>query len=344
VAGVQGAWKDSGDGGSALKALFGLPCDITITPGGEILVVDWYSDRIRIITPDGLIHAFVGSGNDGDGVSGPGISTDIFRPGDIKLGPDLSWYVGVLQNEKIKRFTGPLLECSIFAGTTGGYGGDGGLANQARLSRPSRMVFDDEGNLFFVDEGNSRIRRIDEQAGVITTLAGGTRGDADGIGDSAQFSFRGDWSIQGGSPPGSGIDISPDGEYLFVSDCENHKIRRIDIATRLVTTFAGSGVRGYSGDGGSALTAELSYPIDLAMSGSGDLYVADSYNHVIRKINPAGIITTVAGTGLAGFSPDSTRATEGMLDSPHGIAFHDASNTLYIADSYNQQIKKVISP
>jgi DNA-binding beta-propeller fold protein YncE len=253
VAGIQGEWGDSGDGGSALKATLVRPVDMSVTLEGEILVVDWGADRIRRVASDGVIHGFVGTGSDGDGTSGPGALVDVFRPADIKLGPDMSWYVTTLQHAKIKKFTGTNLECAIVAGTSRGYSGDNGPANLARLSRPSRMVFDSQGNMFFVDEGNARIRQIDGQTNVITTLAGGTWGSADGVGDSAQFYFRGDWSIHGGSPPGAGIDASPDHDYLYVADYGNHKIRRIEVESRRVLTIAGTGTGGYTGDGGPLL-------------------------------------------------------------------------------------------
>jgi len=344
IAGTQGVAGGIGDEGPAVSCLLYWPCDVTATPNGEILVVDWHNYRIRKITPDGIIHSFIGSGIPGDGVSGPGPTVDLYGPTDVKIGPDGNYYVADSYNWKIKVFDSVTLECSVMVGTDiRGFRGDGGPATVARLDRPGSLVFDTAGNMYISDQGNSRIRKVDAQTDTITTFAGGIRGYVDGVGEAAQFAFPGCECliIQ---ERGAAIAISPYDENIYVADTDNHRIRKINIATRMVTTIAGTGDPGYSGDGGSALEAQLNFPTDLAVSSSGDLYIADSHNHVIRKIDAAGIITTVAGTGVAGLSPNGTPATSANLYGSQGITFDNETNTLYIADTYNHQVKKVKLP
>jgi len=342
VAGTQGVSGNGGDGGLATKCSLSSVVDMTVTPTGEILVVDWKNHRIRKISADGIIYSFIGSGVMGDDDSGPGPTVDLHGPTGIEIGPDGNYYVAGYYNWKIKAFDAVTLECSVPIGTSSrGFSGDGGPATMAKLDLPGSLVFDPAGNMYILDQGNIRIRKVDGQTGIISTFAGGTRGWVDGIGEAAQFTFPGCscfWNDR------AAIEISPDGEDIYVADAENHRIRKINIATRMVTTIAGIGEAGYSGDGGPALTAQLNYPQDLAISNSGDLYIADSHNDAIRKIDALGIISTVAGTGIQGSSPNETPAKSANLYSPQGIAFDITTNTLYIADTYNYQVKKVINP
>jgi sugar lactone lactonase YvrE len=196
--------------------------------------------------------------------------------------------------------------------------------------------------MYITDQGNMRIRKVDTN-GIVTTFAGSTGGFADGVGEAAQFGFYGGTTTGTGRRSGC-IEISRDGASLYVADSGNHRIRKIDIATREVTTIAGTGAAGYSGDNGPALAAELNDPGDVACSASGDIYFSDRSNHVVRKIDAAGIITTVAGSGTQGASPSGTPALQAKLANPLGITFVYATSTLYIADMYNHQVKKVILP
>jgi DNA-binding beta-propeller fold protein YncE len=227
-------------------------------------------------------------------------------------------------------------------GTVRGFEGDGGPASVARFDLPGSLVFDPAGNLYITDQGNMRIRRVDPQ-GIITTFAGSTKGHADGIGEAAQFSFAGGTTTGTGTRSGC-IAVSPDGQAIYVADTENHRLRRIDIATRMVTTIAGTGEPGYSGDGGQARTAQIDNPGDITFSGSGDLYFSDRYNNVIRKIDASGTISTVVGTGVQGASPDGTPARSAKLNHPLGVTWDNATSTLYIADMENHQVKMVKNP
>ena len=219
-----------------------------------------------------------------------------------------------------------------FAGTGKlGAGGDGSAATEAQFFSPRRLALDGSGNLYVADTLNHRIRRIDAE-GVITTIAGtgerGFGGDG-GAATEAQFAWP--------------IGLALDGlANLYVADRSNNRIRRID-AEGVVTTLAGTGERGFGGDGGAATEAQFAFPTGLALDGSGNLYVADSGNHRIRRIDAEGVITTLAGTGEPGFGGDGGAATEAQFAWPIGLAL-DGSGNLYVADSGNHRIRVIRPP
>jgi cysteine-rich repeat protein len=225
-------------------------------------------------------------------------------------------------------------EIRPFAGTgSGGYGGDGGPADEARLREPSDVAIDGIGNLYVADTSNHRIRRVDAVSGDISTVAGtGSRGDA---GDGAAAT---DADLD--SPEGVAID--PAGR-LLIADTGNQRIRRVDLGSGIITTIAGTGSEGDSGDGGPATAAALSDPRGLVIGSSGHLYFADSGNHRIRRIDAtSGVITTIAGDGDEGQQGDDGPATAAHLARPSDVAL-DASGDLYIADTNNHVIRKVNS-
>jgi len=343
VAGKLGVAGNDGDEGRATEALLYWVVDLTVVPGGEMLVMDWNNHRIRKITPDGMIHSFIGSGLVGDSSEGPGPTINFNHPTEIRIGPDGDYYVAAYHNWKIKKFDAVTLECSVPVGTGRGFGGDNGPATACQMDLPSSLVFDPAGNMYVADQGNQRVRKIDAATQIITTFVGGQRGFADGVGEAAMFNWPGG-TTTGTGTRGAALELSPDGEDIYITDSDNHRVRKINIATREVTTIAGTGVPGYAGDGGPALEAQLNFPSDLAFSGTGDLYIVEYENSVVRKIDAAGIITTVAGTGVEGSSANGTPARQAKLNQPQGIAFDVANNTLYIADTWNHMIKKVKNP
>ena len=190
------------------------------------------------------------------------------------------------------------------------------------------MAVDASGNLYIADTGNNRIRKV-SATGIITTVAG--NGSAGYSGDGGPAT-----SAQLDGPEGVAVDGSGN---LYIADTCNNRIRKVS-ATGIITTVAGNGSAGYSGDGGPATSAQLSLPAGVAVDGSGNLYIADSGNNRIRKVSATGIITTVAGNGSPGYSGDGGPATSAQLNQPAGVAV-DASGNLYIADSSNNRIRKV---
>ncbi len=209
-----------------------------------------------------------------------------------------------------------------------GFGGDGGSANLASFRFPRSVAADGSGNVYVADSRDHRIRKIDAE-GMITTFAGtGDRGDSGdgGPATEARLAF----------PVAVTVDATGS---VYVADSDNHRIRKIDLQGT-ITTYAGGGQRGYGGDGGSATEALLAYPSGLAVDPAGNLYVADSWNHRIRRIDASGTITTFAGNGILGFRGDGTAAARSWLAYPSAVATDSAGN-VYVADNWNHRIRRI---
>ncbi|TPW10684.1 MAG: adhesin/invasin, partial [bacterium] len=320
VAGIAGESGDVGDGGPATEALLYWPIDVAILPSGELVIVDWNNHRLRRIDSNGIIRPFIGIGRLGDTKTGPPDSLKFNHPTDFKIGPDGDYYVAAFHNWAVRKIDSVTGYATTPIGTGRGFSGDGGPASVAQFNLPGSLVFDQAGNLYITDQGNMRIRMVDSN-GIVTTVAGSEFGFQDGVGANAQFGFEGDQATTGSGPRSGCIDISSDGLYLYVADTLNNRIRRIELGTGIVTTIAGTGATGYAGDGGSALSATMHGPSDVTCSANGDIYFSDRYNHVVRKIDTAGTITTVVGTGVKGSTPNGTPARETKLDNPLGLTF-----------------------
>jgi len=233
------------------------------------------------------------------------------------IGPALAFTPGIIS--------------TVAGNGTAGYFGDGGPATSASLSAPTGITVDPAGNLYIADYANSRIRRVDASSGIISTVAGngfsGFGGDG-GPATSASLNFA------------AGVALDAAGN-LYIADTSNHRIRRVDASSGIISTVAGNGFSGFGGDGGPATGALLAKPEDIAVDANGSLYIADSGNFRIRKVDAAsGIISTVAGNGTFGFSGDGGPATSASLSTPTGIRV-DSTSSLYIADSNNNRIRKV---
>jgi serine/threonine-protein kinase len=229
---------------------------------------------------------------------------------------------------------------TVTCGGMPGFGGDGGPARKAQLNQPSQLAVDDDGTQYIVDQRNQVIRRI-QPDGTIGTMAGtptmaGYEGDG-GPADKAKLNFP-----AGPNPlPAGGLALDGNGN-LYVSDTLNHSIRKIDLASNEITTVAGTGEAGFSGDRGPATEAKLNFPRKLAIGPDDRLYVADQMNNRIRAIDlKKGTITTVAGTGKRGFSGDGGPPEDAKLDRPASITF-GSEGALYIVDTYNSRIRRVL--
>ena len=218
---------------------------------------------------------------------------------------------------------------TLLAGNgTDGYGGDGGPATAASLSYPMGEAVDGAGNVFIADSFNNRVRKV-SSSGIVTTVAGngvyGPWGDG-GPATSASLAEPEDVAVDGAG-------------NLYIADTYNNRVRKVDPAG-VITTLAGDGVYGYWGDGGAAVSAELAYPAGIAVDPAGNVFIADMYNNRIRKVSPAGIITTIAGNGGYGYSGDGGAAVSATLRHPMGVGV-DAAGNVYIADTYNCRIRRV---
>lgn len=222
------------------------------------------------------------------------------------------------------------VNCSLSQGAISAPG-DGGPATEATLGWPSGIAIDSDNNIYVAERRGNRVRRIDGDTGIITTLVGTGKAEFGGDGGPA-------WLASIAHPELIAIDPH---DNLIITDRSNARIRRIDTKSGEISTITGNGTRGYSGDGKKAAEAVISNPFGVATDGSGNIFIADTENHVIRRIDhETAIINTVAGNGTAGFSGDGGAATDAQLRRPHNMAV-DAEGSILVGDSQNQRIRFV---
>ncbi len=291
--------------------------------------------------PSYYIQTIVGTGGSpgfsGDG--GPAIEAQLNNPTGIAVDGAGTIYIADQVNSVIREVAKANGLISTQAGTpnTAGYTGDGALAINAELNEPLGVVVDLSGNFYIADSLNNVIRKV-TPSDAISTFAGdnalGANFSGDGgVATSAVFDV----------PSAVAMDSAGN---LYIVDTANNRVRKVAASTNIVTTIAGNGQLGYLGDGKLATVAELYHPLGVAVDFAGNVYIADSGNHVVRKLSPSGstyIISTVAGTGdTPGFGGDGGPATSALLNNPRGVAV-DAAGNLYIADTFNGKIREVIN-
>ena len=300
---------------------------------GNLYIADTSNNRIRKVDTAGVITTVAGSGTYGfSGDGGAATSARLSFPYGVTPDGAGNLYIADTWNHRIRKVDTSGNISTVAGSGTAGFGGDGGsaTATAARLNLPGSVVLDALGNLYIADRLNNRIRKVDT-AGVITTVAGSsTTGAFGGDGGAATAG-------QLNTPAGVALDRSGN---LYIADRDNRRIRKVDTAG-VISTVAGTGTLGFSGDGGAATAARLSSPSGVVVDWAGNLYIADQDSHRIRKVDTAGGISTVAGTGTSGFSGDGGAAVAARLNAPYGVAV-DGSGNLYIADGLNNRIRKVV--
>ena len=315
----------SGDGGTATAAQMSYPYAVAVTSAGIKYIADQVNNRIRKVTAAGVISTIAGNGsvgNTGDG--GAATAATFSNPTGVAVDAAGNVYVADYGNNRIRKIstTGII---SNYAGS--GIGLDGGAATAADVYHPSGVAVDASGNVYIAETGNNRVRKV-TTSGIISTIAGngvvGYSGDG-GAGTAAKLS----------SPVGVSTDASGN---VYIADLGNHRIRKVTAG--IISTVAGTGVAGFSGDGGLATAAAINTPYGMSVDASGNIFICDYNNFRVRKVNTAGIMSTIAGTGAGSYSGDGGLATAAELNRPTGIAV-DASGNIYIADVNNQRVRKL---
>ena len=316
-----------GDGGPATNAQLFHPISVAFDAGGNCYITDRDHDRIRKVTPAGIITTIAGTGVGGfSGDGGQATAAKIANPYGIAL--DAAGNIYFADFNRIRKINAAGIITTIAGTGTGSYNGENIPATTAGI-QPGGVAIDNAGTIYFAD-GNERIRKIDA-SGLITTIAG--TGFAGYNGDEIPAT-----NAELNRP--NYVAVDPVGN-IFVADNLNNRVRKID-ASGIIHTIAGDGASGYSGDNGPATDAMLNGPLGVFADNLGNIYIGDTYNNVVRKINVSGTITSIAGNGIGGFSGDGGLAVLAKLGYPLGIAM-DVTGNVYIADEANNRIRQITS-
>ncbi len=286
--------------------------------------------------PYAVINTLIGTGEAGKGAEGIGpLETALYLPQDLTFGPDGLPYILDWNNHRVRVLEGGLMRTVIGTGELGD--APAGQALEIGLNHPTHISFDPQGDLILSAWHNSMILRMDFDTRYIEPI----------VGDGARL-YRGD----GGPANEAWVNLPSATAFdaagrMYISDQENQRVRRVD-TNNIISTYVGTGVPGFSGDGGLSTAAQIFAPVSqaapptsrIAIDSNGNLYLADSSNNRIRKIDTNGIITTVAGDGFTGFGGDGGPAIEASLSLPTDIAV-DGQGNLFIADTFHSCIRKV---
>jgi sugar lactone lactonase YvrE len=339
----QAGTTDNVGDGTGSEARFKYPSGAAVDSSGNLYVADTYNDTIRKITPGGVVSILAGSAGQQGSSDGKGSDARFYLPDGVAVDGKGNVYVADCGNDTIRKIT-PGGMVTTLAGSAGQGGSSDGTGSAARFNAPSDVAVDGKGNLYVTDIYDRTIRKITPggvvttsfdskhlhnmraSGGVVTTLAGsaGQGGSSDGTGSTARFSY----------PSGAALDGSGN---LYVADTYNDTIRKITPGG-VVTTFAGSAGQGDSSDG-TGSNARFFLPSGVAVDGSGNVYVADTYNDTIRKITPGGVVTTLAGSAGQAGNSDGT-GSDARFYLPHGVTV-DSSDNLYVTDVYDYSIRKI---
>lgn len=338
VAGTGVAGQNE-DGLDPLDTHLYLPQDMTVGPDGLVYIIDWNNHRIRRITADDTVETVAGTGELGPGDDGEATKQQFNHPTNVEFDAQGRMVIAAWHNSKVKRLDLTTGIVENLAGTGArSFGGDEGDGNAALLDLPSSVAIDSNGNIFISDQANFRVRLL-EPSGIIHTVAGtgeaGYAGDGDRAEDAKLNAPKGQ-----AAPPASRICIDKN-DRIYIADTGNHCIRKIE-ADGTIHTIVGTGEAGYSGDGGPATVAQLNTPCDVAVDADGILYIADTMNHVVRRIDLDGNISTYAGSGERGFEGDDGPADAALLDRPYGVTVA-ANGDVYVADTHNHRIRRISS-
>jgi trimeric autotransporter adhesin len=338
------------DGLAATSGSLYFPRGPALDSQGNLYITDTNNNRIRVVNATtGIITTVAGTNVPcaqptlpcGDG--GQATAAAFFFPHSVNLDPtDTFMNIADSGDSRVRQVNTGTGIISTIAGTgVAGFSGDGGPASAAQINSPRAPSYDSLGNLYFVDTSNHRVRKIDKTTGIITTVVG-----SGGFAAESQGCDGGGYSGDGGPatsatlhcPLGMAIDAN---DNLYIADYLNNVIRKVDAKTQIITTVVGTGTAGYTGDNGPATAATLNLPDRVSVNGAGNLFISDTGNNVVRRVDAATqIITTFAGSGAFGFSGDGGPALSAALAEPTGVVVTN-SGDLYVGDLLNNRIRKV---
>lgn len=333
VAGT-GAKADGGSGGPAIETNVGEPFGVEIGPDRALYFTEVANHRVRRLDPgSGELTTVAGAGRKGySGDGGPAREATLNEPYEVRFDRADNIYFVEMQNHIVRRVDSRTGRIETIAGTgKPGFGGDGCPARNAQFQIPHSIALDDRGFLYVADIGNHRIRRIGLEAGTIDTI----------VGTGEKMSPR-DGDAASGQPILGPRALFVSGRTLWIALREGNSIWRLDLESGRIFHVAGTGKKGFSGDGGPAKVAAFNGPKGIAVGPDDAVYVADTENQVIRRIDQAsGVITAVAGIGgKAGYGGDNGDATKALLNRPHGICVAP-DGTLYIGDTLSHRVRRV---
>jgi len=327
----NGTFGFGGDGGPATAARFSNPNGVALDAKGNMYIADIYNDRIRKVDANGVITTFAGRfGGTFGGDGGPATEAGMFDVAGVAVDAAGNVFIADMDNNRIRKVDAAGKISTVAGNGVYGFTGDNVTATQTALSSPAAVAVDAAGNLYIGDLFNHRVRKVNAQ-GVITTFAGtgaaGYDGD-NGLATQAKIDI----------PEGLAFDRSGN---LYIADSAEDVVRKVDTSGK-ISTFAGTGQGGFTGDNGQAKQAKLSSPRGVVADAAGNIYIADAGNDRIRRVDPGGVITTVAGNGQSGYNGDGVVATQTSLYEPVGLVA-DPYGVIFFADSYNDRIRMLKS-
>ncbi len=311
------------------------PQDLTFAPNGIAYVLDWNNHRIRAVDEQGITDTVIGTGELGDAPAGNADMINLNHPTHISVAHDGGVFVAAWHNSKVLRYDPAQGLVAVVCGNgMRSFAGDGGPADQAILDLPVATAFAPDGSMYIADQANQRIRKVGTDNIIDTVVGTGEPGFSGDGGPAIEAKIS--MPLGQAAQPSGKIAVDKHGN-LYLADTGNHRIRKID-ADGVIDTIVGTGTAGHGGDDGPGTNAELSSPVDLAVDDDGNVYIADTGNDCVRKLDAAGELTTVAGIcGSPGKTGDGRAAVDAKLNQPRGVDL-DAKGNLYIADTMNHRI------
>lgn len=324
----NGNVASSGDGGQATQASMGRVDSVAVDSLGNVYFPDESFHRVRKVDANGVITTFAGTGSAGySGDGGPAVQASINTPTGVCLDAQNNVYLNDLSNRRIRKITPQGIITTVAGNGTLGSSGDGGPASAASFNIPIRCAVDNTGNLYIVDQGLHRVRRVDTNGNISNFAGTGTQGFSGDGGPATNAALN--------NPTAAAFDAAGN---LYITDQSNQRIRRVDTGG-MIQTIAGTGTAAYGGDGGPATQATLNFPGTPAIDSAGNIFIVDTVSNRIRRIQ-GGTISTVAGTGARGYGGDGGAPLQAMFADAFGIAI-DAAGSIYIGDTANNRIRKI---